>query len=115
MTKYEIKTDRFEFRFGKSKDSVPAMSAGEIFDEYLNLDGNCPELKASYDTLEDARAAFVKHYANYGTTYAQASNVFWLLLGDVAWIEENEYNEYGEFEQGSDIHDFSAEAYVPAE
>ena len=32
-----------------------------------------------------------------GSTRTVASNVFWLLCGGVVWIEENEYDENGEY------------------
>ena len=115
MTKYEIKTDRFEFRFGTYKDSIPAMDAAEVFDTYLRCSANDPSLEASFDTLEEAREEFSKTYATLGTTYAQKGHVFWLLIGRVAWIEENEYTEDGEFDQGGDVVEFSAEGYQPEE
>ena len=115
MTKYEIMTDRFEFHFGTSKRSIPAMTESEIFNEYLSGNANCPTREASYDTLEEAQEAFRKRYTNHGSTYAQPGYCFWLLVGDLAWIEENEYDEDGEFDQGGDVYDISAEAYQPDE
>lgn len=110
-TRFEIKTDSFEFRFGKSKDSIPAMTADEVFDTYQMESANDPTLEASFDTLEEAQAEFSKNYSGYGTTYAEKGFTFWLLRGKVAWIEENEYDEDGEFDQGGCTYDFSAEAY----
>jgi len=115
MTKFEIQTDHFELRFGKSKDSIPEMSGAEVFNSYQMGSANCPTLEASFDTLEEAQAEFAKNYANYGITRAEKSNVFWLLRGDVAWIEENEYDEDGEFIQGGWTHNVSAEGYEVSE
>ena len=113
MTKYEILTGSFELRFGTSRDTIPAMSAAEIFSDYQNLPAKCPEIKASFETINEAREEFSAHYKNFGTTYAQAGGAFWLLMGEVAWIEENEYDEDGEFDQGGVVHDFSAAGYEP--
>ena len=113
MIKYEIKTDDFEFRFGTSKDSIPEMSASEVIDFYMDGDCNDPHLEARFDTLEEAQADFSKHYANYGRTRAEKGYTFWLLRGEVAWIEENEYDEDGEFDQGGVTYGFSVEGYAP--
>ena len=115
MTKFEIKTDSFEFRFGTYKDSIPEMTAQEIFDSYLDGTCNDPTLKESFNTIEEAKAEFNKNYANYGRTRAEKGNVFWLLLGDVAWIEEVEYDEDGEFDQYICTYDISAEGYEKGE
>lgn len=115
MIKYEIKTDTFEFRFGTSKNSIPSMTAEEVFEEYQSGSSNCPELVGSFDSLEDAEKAFSRFYANYGRTWAERGFCFWLLRGDVAWIEENEYDDDGEFDQGGVTYDVSAEAYEAEE
>ena len=119
MNKFEIKTDSFEFRFGTSRDSIPAMSAAEIFETYqigdttITSNSLDPDRVASFDTLEEARAAFAKNFADYGRTRAERGRVFWLLRGELAWIEENEYTEDGDFDQGGVTYDVSAEAYEP--
>lgn len=115
MSKYEIKTDDFEFRFGIAKDSIPEMSAQEVFEAYQMESANDPTLESSFDTLEEAREEFCKNYSGYGTTYAEKGFTFWLLRGKVAWIEENEYDEDGEFDQGGVTYDVSAEGYIPSE
>lgn len=111
MTKYEIKTDNFEFRFGTSKDSIPQMSGAEVFENYLNGSANDPHLDASYNTFEEAQAEFSKYYANYARTRAEKGNTFWFLRGEVAWIEENEYDEDSEFDQGGDVWVYLTEPY----
>ena len=106
MTKYEIKRDTFEFRFGTYKDSIPAMSSKEIFDMYLSRT-NYPEPLYSYDTEAEALACFDP----MASTWAEKGNVFWLLRGEVRYIEINEYDEDGEFDRGGDILVYAAEAY----
>ena len=115
MTKFEIMTDHFEFRFGKSRDSIPAFSADEIFAMYFEQDSTCPTREESFDALEDAQREFAAHYSDYGMTRSDHGNVFWLLTGRLAWIEENTYDEDGEFDQGGDVSDYSAEGYSPDE
>ena len=111
MTKYEIKTDHFEFDFGAAKNSIPCMTADEVFGTYENESANDPKTEATFDTLEEARAEFAAHYANYGSIRAERGNVFWCLVGNVAWIEENEYDEDGDFDQSCGTYDISAEPY----
>jgi len=112
MKKYEIKTDRFEFRFGTGKSSVPTMSEQEIFDAYLAESANCPVVQDSFDRIQDAVRAFEEdHWDEYGDTYYEQGSTFALLVGRVAWIEENEYDEDGEFIQGGNVWTFSAEPY----
>ena len=112
MTRYEIYTDNFELRFGRSQDSIPTMTAQEIFDQYLRGSANDPTLRESFDDLETAKATFSQVYANGGTTHAEASVVFWLLTGNVAYLEENSYDDDGDFDQGGDIYVYSAEGYA---
>ena len=108
MTKFEIKTDRFEIRTSALLES---QSADEVFDWYMEQDANCPTIEAAFDTLEDARREFTKNYADYGRTYHERGNVGYLLTGRVAWIEQNEYDEDGEFDQGGDVWEFSAQPF----
>ena len=115
MTKYEIRTDRFEFRFVKFKDSIPAATADEIFAWYMEESAADPTVQASFDTLEEAREEFKKHYADYGTTRAEKSMVWWLIVGDLAWIEGNEYDDDGEFIQGGECYDVSVAPYEKEE
>ena len=115
MTKYEIKTDRFEFRFGKYKASIPHASEDEIFAWYMEETANDAKTVASFDTLEEARNEFKKHYADYGNTRAVGGWVCWLLVGELAGIEENEYDEDGEFIQGGGCYDVSAAPYEKEE
>ena len=115
MTKYVIKTDSFEFRFGTYKNSIPYMNAEEVFNSYLRESCNDPVIRESFDTLDEAWEVFEKNYSFYGSTHAEKGNVFWLLRGDVAWLEEEEYDEDGEFDQSNGIYKFSAESYYDEE
>lgn len=112
MTKYEIYTDRFEFSsHGKS---WPSQTVDDIIDLYYGpYVCNNPKLEASFDSLEEAKAEFESHYRNYGST-REASG--WaggfLLVGEIAWLEENEYDEDGDFDQGGGWLDWSVEPYT---
>lgn len=114
--RWEIKTDSFEFRFGIRPDSVPTMSADEVFDTYQSCDTRItsnsidPTTVASYDTEEEAREEFSRNYANYGSTRAEKGMTIWLLHGELAWIEQVWYDDDGEFDQ-SMVLEFSAEGY----
>lgn len=114
--RWEIKTDSFEFRFGIRPDSVPTMSADEVFDTYQSCDTRItsnsidPTTVASFDTEEEAREEFSRNYANYGSTRAEKGMTIWLLHGELAWIEKAWYDEDGEFDQ-SVILEYSAEGY----
>lgn len=113
MTQYEIRIDHFEFRFDKCKASIPAATEDDIFAWYQEESANDPTVRASYDTLEEAQDAFKKEYADYGRTYPQKGIVWWLLVGELAWIEENTYTDDGDFDYGGEVYDVSAEAYEP--
>ena len=122
MTYYEIMTDTFEFRFGTSKTSIPAMSGEEVVDSYMEMEygkSYDPQCVARFADKDEALAEFNSHYSDYGRTYAQESNVFWLLRGEIAWLEENDYtlDNDGEevFDQGGGVLAFSAQGYEPEE
>lgn len=109
--RYEIWTDHFEFRFTKAS-GVPSATADEIWAWYMEESCNHPTLEASFDSIEDAKAAFAKEYADYGRTYRQSGfGGTPLLVGDVAYIEENIYDEDGEFVQSVSVWDYSTEPY----
>jgi len=122
MTKFEIKTDSFEFRFyTRTRDELPAMTAAEILETYQSGDTRItsnsldPETVGSFDSLEDAKKAFARFYANYGRTAARRADIGYNLAGELAWIEENEFDDDGEFIQGGVVYDYSAEPYEPEE
>lgn len=109
MTKFEIMTDTFELR------PVRDMSAGEVFDSYMNSCLMAEKREASFDTIEEAQAEFAKNYSNYGRTHVESGSAGRFLWGRVAWIAENEYDEDGEFDQGGDVWAFSAQPYISEE
>lgn len=113
MKKYEIMTDNFELRLGRT-DDARELTAADVFTEYQDEDANAPVLVESYDNIDEARAAFRAHYANYGSTRAVRGVAGWLLLGQVAFLIENEYDEDGDYDQGGDIWEYSAEPYSKA-
>lgn len=121
MTKYEIYTDSFEFRMGTRESNIPSMSADEIFDTYMSCDTRItsnsldPEMRESFEDESEAVAFFNAHYANYGRTSLEHGNSEYLLRGEIAWVERNEYDEDGEFDQGGDVVAISAEAFEPDE
>lgn len=119
MTKYEIFTDTFEFRLWGDKERIPSMSGDEIMETYFSGDTRItsnsldPVKQAAFDSYEDAEIEFGHSYANYGCTRLEKGNLksLYLLRGEIAWIEENEYDEDGEFDQGGTVLCFSAEPY----
>ena len=117
MTKYEIYTDTFEFRYGRSRDSIPAMAADEIVDTYLSCDDRItsnfldPTMEASFDTEEEALAEWRRNYIDYGWTEAEKGSALWVLRGRLAYLAENEYDEDGDFIQGETMQYISAEPY----
>lgn len=119
MPKFEIRTDHFEFRMGSMRDRIPAMSAEEILATHLSCDdritsnGIDPTIEASFDTLEEARAEFTRNYGRYGFTSLDRAGTGYLLSGSLAWIEENEYDDNGDFDQGGATYDVSAQPYEP--
>lgn len=119
MIKYEIKTDSFEFRMGREKWRIPAMTGAEILDTYFSCDDRItsnsldPEIRESFDSEEEARAFFAAHYAGHGRTSLQRGNTQYLLLGQLAWLEANEYDADGEFDQADGVLAFSAAPYTP--
>lgn len=110
MKRYEIYTDTFEFRFGRYKDSIPSMMVGEVWQEYV-CQQNDPALVKSFENLDEALAFFRENYADYGRTWAEKGHVFWFLRGQLAWLDENEYTEDGEFDQGGTLWESSVQRY----
>ena len=109
MTKYEIMTDNFELRLGAA-NRVREMSADEVLCEYQDQTANAPTLVESYDSLDEARAAF-RTYANYGSTRLERGVTGCLLVGQLALLVENEYDEDGNFDQGGNVIDSAVGPY----
>jgi len=111
MKKFEIYTDHFEFRF-PGVASIPSASADEIWSWYLEESCNQPHLEASFDTIEAAQAEWQRNYASYGrTAESKAFGGTPLLVGDLAYLEENIYDDDGEFVQSVCVWNYSAEPY----
>lgn len=102
-TRYEIYEDVFEFRFGKYKDSIPEMSASEVEQMYFEQTSHEPFLVRSFDNAADAVQYFRENFSQHADTRAVKENVFWLLYGHIAYLEENQYDDDGWFDQGGAI------------
>lgn len=119
MIKYEIMTENFEFRMGTRRDKIPPMSAGEIVDMHLSCDDRItcnyinPDRHESFADEAAARKFFGERYSNYGRTNITKNGANWLLSGQIAWLEANEYDENGEFNQGGEVLSYAAEPFLP--
>lgn len=111
MTKFEIRTDTHEFRLPR-KARVISLSGSELFDDYRQSSVRDSEIRESFDSLEEARAAFSANWANYGSTTLRTGNGSRYLYCEFAWIEENRYDDDGEFDQGGWNYDVSAEGWA---
>jgi hypothetical protein len=112
MTKYEICTSDFEIRCGAAKDSIPSYGVWELFDEITDVGY---EIVNSFDKEEDAVAFFMENYEDYGRTWAEKGNVFWLLRGRAAWVEKNIFYDDGEFDSSDGVIEISVEPYTREE
>jgi len=93
MTKYEIKKNYAEFK--NEKDIMAGCTIGNQ---------NEPETFASYTTLEEAK----EHLAILETDVCEFSTPNGTMYGVIEfYIEQNEYDEYGEWMNGGDIWAFS--------
>lgn len=97
MIKYEIKKGYEEVSWKDRKKIMPGIT--------VDTDGDKePELIAEFDTLEEARKELKKYESS-----------IWLLSGGAGayygieeyYIEENEYEEDGEWVDGGSIWEFS--------
>ena len=116
MIKYAICTDRFEFKFPKGR-SIPDMTGQEIFDTYFSGDTRItsnsfdPDYVAVFDTKEAAMAEWERNYKDFGLTYQQDGNVMQFLVGDIAYLEEQIFDDDG-FITSGDIWEYSAMPYT---
>lgn len=101
MKQYEIWTEDFEFRFGRYKGSIPEFSEQDIEDLYFDQNSFDPVRAAVFDNMEEAEAEFRKNYADTATRLESTCNGFWVLRGDIAYIEEANYTEDREFDYGN--------------
>lgn len=96
MTKFEIRKDSVEVSWKNRK----TIKEGIVIDS----DNQNPELINSYDTLEEASKAI----KNYNTTIRELSGgAGKYYLVEEYYIEENVYDEDGEFEKCDGIWEFS--------
>lgn len=112
-TKYEIYTGRFEIRGGTSKNSIGSYTEWDLFDATWN--STSPKLEAEFNTETEAREYFAGRYADYGRTWAEKGFTFWLLRGEIAWLEKNIYTDDGEYDSSDGVIDLSAEPYTNEE
>ena len=108
--------DSFEFR---TKHGA-GWTTDEIKNAYLAKTSNDPELLGRFETLEEAQQAIRDDFGNpMCLTSEQRGNIAWLLVGQIVYISEDEYDadEDGEedFSQEICIHEFFAEAYPAIE
>ena len=101
MKKFDVYEENFEFRADLRSTGA---SAEQIWEWYQDADNRDPQLKGSFDSLEEARAE-LRHVQPYSSH--QRGFVFWLVTGRLGWIEENEYDDDGEFDQMNCIWDIS--------
>lgn len=106
MTKFEVFRDAFEI----NGSGIERLSAAEVFDECRTHSGSFAKRLGSFDTLEEAQALFAREKVVADTSRYQG-RAYPLIMGEVVWIEQNEYDEDGEFDQGGDVIEFCAEPY----
>lgn len=96
MTKYDLYTERFEFRTERGLE----WTTQDIIDAYDREGNRFPTLIAQADTLEEIIPLFEKESRGARTDEVQGycNRVF--LTGEMYWVEENEYDDDGEFDQG---------------
>ena len=108
--------DGFEFR---TKHGA-GWTADEIKNTYLAKTSNDPELLGRFETLAEAQRAIRDGFGNpMCSTSEQRGNIGLLLVGQIVYVSEDEYDadEDGEedFSQEICIHEFFAEAHPAAE
>ena len=108
--------DSFEFR----TEHGAGWTSGEIKNAYLAKASHDPELLGRFETLAEAQQAIRDNFGNpMCSTLEQRGNIGWLLVGQIVYISEDEYDvdEDGDedFLQELCIHEFFAEAHPAAE
>lgn len=108
--------DAFEFRTRKGTE----WTANDIMDAYHSELSTDPELIGRFETLEEAKKAIRDDFGMpMCSTSEQRGNIGWLLVGQLVYISEDEYevDEDGEedFSQEVCIHEFFAEAMPASE
>lgn len=99
MIKFDVYEENFEFRADLRRTGA---TAEQIWNWYQDADNRDPQRKGSFDSLEEARAE-LQHIHPYSSH--QRGFALQLVVGRLGWIEENEYDEDGEFDQSIAIWD----------
>lgn len=110
MTKFEIKKEHFECRTERGLE----WSEQDIIDAYVSENCHESELVAQAETLEEGLKLFEKESRNARTReeHGYGNKVF--ITGWIYILEENEYDEDGELDQGSYL-EIHAAPYPEAE
>ena len=113
IRKYEIVSERFEL---STFSHWPSMTKDELFDAIQAANEwagwSAPITEVSFPTLEEAQSAFENDYKRLASTHHEHYNRQDFLTGTVYWIEANDYDEDGDFDQGSGPIEFAAEPYT---
>lgn len=96
MKKIEVYKERAEI-LRDNKD----WTADKLEDAFENMD---PKLIGSFENYPQAKAFFDKEKKNC-ISYYQEGYVKPLVIFDVLWIEENEYDDDGDFLRLCDVYD----------
>lgn len=118
MTRYDIVTDHFEISLNDRRTAAyhAHIRHGLTADEILTLctqADNGQHVIESYSELDAARFALERTWKPKASTRLQRSFAgIPLLVGDYYAIEENDYDDDGEWVGGGDIWDYAMEPYV---
>lgn len=91
--KYRVLTDSYEFRFFKGKERI---TADDIIDMYLDLTWSYPQIKAEFET-EDEALEYLKEYEPTSARWVEWNVPKYLLVGELAYVEKVELDDDGEF------------------
>lgn len=108
--KYEIYKDNFECMRNASRFKIPSMNANDIWYEYNCKSWRYPELVESFDSEDDARAAF-ENYKKDASTALYSGFALYFLNCEVVFLCKNEYDECGDIDCGETI-DRAAEPFI---
>lgn len=97
MKKFELKKQAVEIKWSDRNNIKAGCSVNNDGDHYS-------EIVKSFDTKEEALADLQK-YTTEITELSNAAGKYYLV--EEYYVEENTYDEYGEWESGGDIWEFS--------
>lgn len=98
MKKIEVYKERVEILRDRKE-----WTAAELKDAFDNMDQE-PALIGSFENYSQAKAFFDQEKRNCRSYYRQGY-VMPLVIFDVLWIEENEYDEDGDFLRSCEMYD----------